>query len=122
VNHKIQYGEHPTNFRGPNRRCASSGLEIAGGDETTLLRPITSKGKAGPGFIEIPNEKARAIAYALLAVARKHQSQEAKENGVTPKSYNDSPYEHHSGYDGCCGDCPACEWERENRCEEYEEG
>jgi len=122
VDRKIEYGEHPTYFLGLDGRFASSGLQIADRDNTTLLTPLTSKGEAGKSFIEIPNEEARAIAYALLSIARKHQSQEAKEKGVTPKSYDDNPYEHHSSYDGCCEDCPACDWERENRCEEYEEG
>jgi hypothetical protein len=85
---KIEYGEHTTYFLGRDGRLASSGLQIAHGDGTTVLTPLTSKGMAGRGFIEVPNEKVRAIAYALLAISRDYESQAAKEKGVEPSKIN----------------------------------
>lgn len=45
--------------------------------------------------------------------------QRARKARIEPKQRADNPYDHSSSEDGCRDGCRACQWEVDNRCDEY---
>ena len=77
-----------------------SGVEVWGGEDRITIFPVTSKGVAGRGMIQIPMEHAKAVANALIELSRLKQSEipfegeEEEDPSLAIQHMEDQEYEH----------------------------